>query len=936
MKDRGPALGRVLARILLPARDEEVIVGDLEERYGRDRRQLGGVRADVRYVRDVLASACAIVVRKSVRRLERGASMHGMTNDSHADRGGSPLFEQVAQDVRYALRTMARNRGFTALAALSLALGIGANTSIYSFMESILLRSLPISDPASLVVIKWRSGSINRASGQESNFVMKSVDGRINREGSGVTAGIFPFPAFELLQDASGPVLSSLFAYFPAGKLNVMVNGEAELAQGEYVSGDFFGGLTVLPAAGRLLVADDDRAGAMPVAVIGMGYSLRRFGGAANAVGQPVLINNVAFTVVGVTPSGFFGVEPGANPDVYLPMHANLLFEPEAAEIYLDQNHYWLGVMGRLRPGVSRVQAEAALAAPFERWAASTAGNDRERANLPVLRLDDGARGLDTLRRRYSKPLYVLLAMVGLILAIACANTANLLLARATARRREMAVRLSIGATQLRVVRQLLTESIVLASLGGALGILVAMAGIGVLTRLLANGPEGFTLHPELDWPVLLVTLGLSLLCGVAFGLVPAIRSSRPALMPTLRGTTMSESRTRVHGVSRLNLTHTLVVSQIAISLLLLVAAGLFVRTLSNLQSIELGFDPDDVLLFELNAPQAGYTQPAAAAYYADLRRRLVEIPGVRAASLAHESLIRAGRQLPITVNGVRATGTRILSAGPDFFTTMRVPMLHGREIDERDRNGTPPVAVVSDVFARAYFGGENGLGRHIRFGDERLDMEVVGVAATVRYGGLKDEITPLVYVPYAQITSPPLEAMTYALRTEGDPLRYIGVVREVVRQADARIPLADVRTQTAEIDETINQEIVFARLCSAFAILALMIASVGLYGTMAYTVGRRTNEIGIRMALGARQGTVIWMVLRQVCVLAVLGLAISLPIALGTSKLVESFLFDTQPNDPVALAAAVSILLSAALLAGYGPARRASRISPMSALRQD
>jgi predicted permease len=813
-------------------------------------------------------------------------------------------------------------------------------------MESILLRSLPVSDPASLVVVKWRSGVTGLSPAQEES-VFRGAGDRAYRDGAVVMASIFSFPAFERLQDASGPVLSAVFAYLPAGNLNVIVDGESELARGEYVSGDFFRGLAVVPVAGRLLVADDDRVGATPVVVISMGYSQRRFGGAANAVGQLVRINNVAFTVVGVTPSGFFGVEPGANPDVYLPIHSNLLFDPDGADGYFDQNRYWLGMMGRLRPGVSLALAEAVLATPFEQWAASVATEGFERNNLPVLRLEEGARGLDTLRRRYSKPLYVLLAMVGLILAIACANTANLLLARATVRRREMALRLSIGAGRLRVVRQLLTESIVLASLSGMLGILIAMAGTGVLTRLLANGPGGFRLQPDLNWHVLLVTLGVSLLCGVAFGLVPAIRSSRPALMPTLKDSTISESRTRVHeGLPRLNLTQTLVVSQIAISLLLLVAAGLFVRTLSNLRSIEVGFNPDNVLLFELNASQAGYTEPAAAAFYANLRRRVGEIPGVHAASLSNASLMRAGWTLPITVNGVPAAGTQVLSAGPDFFPTMQIPMLQGREIDERDRQGTRPVVVVSDVFAREYFGDEIALGRRIRFGDHprlptdvrarALEMEVVGVAATARYGGLKAEIAPVVYVPYAQITWPALEEMTYVLRTEGDPRRYISAVREVIRQADARVPITDVRTQTAEIDQTINQEIVFARLCTAFAILALVIACVGLYGTMAYTVGRRTNEIGIRMALGARRGTVIWMVLRQVCVLAALGLAISLPIALGTSRLVASLLFDTQPNDPVALAAAVSILLAAALLAGYGPARGASRISPMSALRQD
>jgi macrolide transport system ATP-binding/permease protein len=593
-------------------------------------------------------------------------------------------------------------------------------------------------------------------------------------------------------------------------------------------------------------------------------------------------------------------------------------------------------MMGRLRPGVSLAQAQAALATPFAQWVASTATNDREAANLPVLRFEEGAGGLDSLRRRYSKPLYVLLAMVGLILAIACANTANLLLARATARRREMAVRLSVGAGRLRLVRQLLIESVLLASLGGALGILVAMAGIGVLTRLLANGQEGFTLHAELNWHVLLVTLGLSLLCGVLFGLAPAIQSTRPALMPTLKDTRVSEPRTRVrNGLPRLSLTQALVVAQIAISLLLLVAAGLFAQTLSNLESVQLGFNRDNVLLFEVNAPQAGYPESEAPAFYANLRRRLSLIPGVRDATLSHASLIRAGMLLPINVDGVPARGTRILSTGPAFFTTMQIPVLRGREIDERDRRETLPVAMVSDLFARTYFGNQNPVGRPITVGGPSpREFQIIGVAATTRYGSLKGEPPPVVYLPYAQV--PRLRQMTYALRTDGDPLRYVSAVRAMVREADARVPVTNVKTQAADIEQTINQEIVFARLCSAFAMLALIIACVGLYGTMAYAVARRTSEIGIRMALGARRGSVIWMVLHEVGVLVAVGLAISVPIALGTSRFVESFLFDLEPNDPGALALAVAILLSAALVAGYGPARRASRIGPMIALRHE
>jgi predicted permease len=843
----------------------------------------------------------------------------------------TPL-EQLSQDLRYALRMMFKNRAFTALAALSLALGIGANTAIYSFMDSILLRALPVSDPASLVVVKWRVRPVpNR-----SEFVLHSFDGSTYRNSAGISAAIFPFPAFERLQQASTPVLSSLFAYKRAGNVNVMIKGETEIAKGEYVSGDFFRGLAVSPEAGRLILADDDRAGAAPVAVLSMGYSQRRFGGAANAIGQPILINNVPFTVVGVAPSEFFGVDPAEAPHVYLPMHASLLFDPGGGGLYLDQNYYWVEMMGRRRPGVSLAQAQAALAGPFTQWVASTATTDGERANLPVLHLEEGAGGLDSLRRQYSKPLYVLWAMVALILAIACVNTANLLLARASARKREMAVRLSIGAGRFRVVRQLLTESVLLASVSGALGILIAVAGIRVLTRLLGNGQEGFTLHAELNWHVLVVTLVLSLACGLVFGLAPALHLARPALMPALKDTSVTERRGRVgHGIRRPSATQALVVAQIAISLLLLVAAGLFVRTLWNLQSIPLGFNRDNLLLFDVNAPQAGYTAPGVAGFYAELRRRLSEIPGVRGATLSHASLIRAGRQYPITVNGVLARDHRILQTGPAFFSTMQIPMLRGREIEDRDRQGTQPVAVVSDLFARTYFGEENPIGRHITLGGyNHVDLEIIGVATTARYGPLKGNIPPVVYIPYA--ADPQQRQATFALRTDGDPLRYVSTVREVVRAADARVPLTNIKTQAADIDQTMNQEIVFARLCSAFAILALVIACVGLYGTMAYAVARRTKEIGIRIALGARRSLVMWMVLREVCVLAAFGLAISVPTALGTSRFVESFLFGTKPNDAGGLAVAAATLLSAALLAGYGPARKASQVDPMIALRHE
>jgi predicted permease len=601
--------------------------------------------------------------------------------------------------------------------------------------------------------------------------------------------------------------------------------------------------------------------------------------------------------------------------------------------MYPDGNFYWIEMMGRLRPGVSMAQAQAALAPRFHQWVAATATTDGERAKLPALMLNPGAAGLGSLRRQYSKPLYVLLTMVGLILAIACANIANLLLARAAARRREMAVRLSLGAGRLRVVRQLLTESVMLASLGGALGVLFAIWGVRSLTFLLSHGQENFTLHAELNWKVLGATAALSVVCGLLFGLAPAIQSTRPDVMPALKNG-------RGGGPHHRHVQHVLVVAQIAISFLILVAAGLFVRTLNKLHSVQLGYARENILLFSLNARQAGHRDPEIATFYTDLRKRFESIPGVSSATLSQSSIINAGRagqaiRGPMKIGAVTIEDARVLAAGPRFLTTMQIPILAGREIDDRDQPGSRPVAVISERLARTYFENENPVGRRITLPDEKRDLEIVGVSANLRYGGLKneEESAMTVFVAVSQFSP---DRVTYALRTAGDPLRFVQSVHEIVREADSRIPVTNVVTQAAEIDRTISRELTFAKLSTGFAVLALLTACVGLYGTMSYSVARQVGEIGIRMALGAQRGVVVWMVLRRVLLLAAVGLAISVPAALIAFQLVKSFLFETQPNDPGTLALAGVVLLSAALLAGYAPARRASRIDPLAALRQE
>lgn len=851
--------------------------------------------------------------------------------------------EDTWRDLRYAARILARTPTFTCVAVLVMALGIGANTAIYSFLDSLLLRSLPVSDPASLVVVNW-----HMQASRHGETVMQSMSGTPYWDDPIEVGGIFPYAAFELFQKDK-MAFSDVFAYAcnrEVDRMSVSIKEQADHASGELVSGGYFNGLRTIPAAGRLLVDDDDRVGAPSVAVVSYAFSESHFGGPANAAGKSILINNLPFTVVGVTMPEFFGVDPSSAPDVYLPMHTNLLlgaqipygFKPSD---YLDSNYYWVDIMGRLRPGVTLAQAQAEIAPRFRQWIATTAHNDQQRGNLPVLFFTSGATGIDTLRRRFSKPLYVLMTLVGLILAIACSNVANLLLSRAASRQREMALRLSEGASRFRLIRQLLTESVLLAALGGLLGVLFAVWGIRFLEVLLANGHDGTGLHAQLNWHVLLVAAALSIVTGIVFGLAPAMRGTDMDLATALKETRVTQRRTRYASLP-LSTTQILVAGQIALSMLMLVAAGLFIRTLSNLQSVNLGFNRENLLLFQVNARQSGHKDADISEFYENLRERLAAIPGVQNASLAEGSLIRGQSQMPISLPGQPVNrATVYTTVGPNFLTTMQIPLMAGRDIEERDQPDSQKVVLISEEFARINFPGRNPIGMHLMLwkGIEekqvRRDMEIVGVARNARYGSLKQQTLPVVYIPFNQ-GDPQPDEMTFVLRTQGDPASFIHAAREVVHQADASLPVSDIRTQNGEIADILHQEIMLAQLCSALAVLALIIASVGLYGTISYGVSRRTGEIGIRMALGARRGPVVWMILHEVCILIAVGLAISVPVALATSKFLQSFLFNMKSNDPTTLGLAVAILVIAAMGAGCLPARKASRIDPMTVLRHE
>jgi len=849
------------------------------------------------------------------------------------------FWEQLAQDIRYGIRSMAASRLFTAMAVLSLALGIGANTTIYSVIDAVLLRALPVRQPEELVILNFRSKG-------DVPLVRSHWGSNYDVPGGGRVSPNLPYPALQLLNE-NNTVLTGLFGHAAASRLNLVVGGQAELGQGRYVSGDYFTVLGITPATGRLIGREDDQPGAPPVVVLTHDYWRSRFGADPSVQGRTVQINGKAFTIAGVAAPGFFGVSPDEKPSVFLPISTLGLVEVQrtATNFMTDDHYYWIELMGRRKPGVTLAQAETQLAGVFHNYVTDVAKTERERSDLPVLSLQPGGSGVDALRREYSKPLWVLMGMVGLILLIACANIANLLLARAASRRREMAVRLSLGAGRFRIVRQLLTESLMLALFGAVAGIGLAAAGIPLLISLMTNGVDEFTVKVGLDWHVLGFTLLVAVTTGVLFGLAPAIQATRVDVTPALKESRASGTGSRRH---RLGLRQILVISQIALSLLLVVSASLFVRSLSRLHSVELGFNSENILLFNLDAGRAGYSKTGAKQLYANLERRFQGLPGVRAATTSDLPVVGGWASTTgITVPGIpqppegqRGPSTSVAEVGSTFFETMQLPVILGRAFQQQDGPGAAPVAVVNEVFAKKYFPGQNPIGRTFKLGggdDNAMNVRIVGMARNARYNSLKREIPPVTYVPWAQTPDTRrLNEMFFELRTSSDALSLANTVRQIVHQAAPQVPVADITTQTRRIERTIHQERAFALLCAAFGGLALLMACVGLYGSMAYGVARRTSEIGIRMALGAQRRGVVWMVLREVLLLSIAGLAIGLAAVWQTTGVLKSLLFELKPTDPLALMASIVLLFLSALFAGYVPARRAARIDPMAALRHE
>jgi predicted permease len=961
----------------------------------------------------------------------------GLAEEVTREAWGFIWLEQLLQDIRFGLRVLRKSPGFAAVAILTLALGIGANTAIFSLIDAVMLRSLPVESPSQLVLLKWGARTP-----PDTHGYMSAGDCTSNlRFGAGNPSGnpsgcSFSEPMFREIAQAN--VFSGTAAFANAGRMNLTGNGPAAVVNGQLVSGDFFRSMGLKPAIGRLLDTADDTPSAAPVAMLNYGYWQSAFGGSRDIVGRTIELNGVAFTIAGVAEQRFTGITPGSDYDVWLPLSDGERISTSGPFRWqnrqADAAFWWLTILGRLKPGTPRAQAQAVASslfrnemlhgavpmfhggetagAPALRPGAPAGGTSmvrREIANVggpppanagsptsprppaasgaervmmaapqgatpvggprpsavasaprtlstaadnPEITLVAAQSGLTGSRTQYSDPLYVLMLAVGIILLISCANVAGLMLARAAARQKEMAVRLALGAGRARVVRQLLTESIMVSVLGGALGILFAYWGAHAIISFVSSNqarPLGFA--TGVDLRVLGFTAAVSLLTGILFGIAPTFRGARVNLTPALKEGEGSSTRLGHAGGKWFSIGNALVVAQVALAIVVLVGAGLLVRTLANLRSIDVGFDAHNILIFGINPELVGYKGAQVDSFYRDLQGRLAETPGVKSASYS---------MMPLLSNGLMVTsfhwpGTPqdqnsdadTLGVGPNFFETLHIPFLRGRSFNASDfalsaSNGgatptsAPTPVIVNQAFVEKYLGRENPLGK--QFGESPGDAndpanpgyEIIGVVRDAKYNSLRREIHAMMYTPQSG------GGASFELRTAADPQVILPAVREAVAQVNTNLPLFDVKTESQQIDRLLFQERLVARLSGFFGVLALVLASVGLYGLLSYEVSRRTREIGIRMALGAQPESVLKLVLREGIVLAIVGASVGIGVALGVMRYLSSMLFDVHANDPLTMIAAAVLLTLVAFTACYIPARRATRVDPVIALRYE
>lgn len=837
---------------------------------------------------------------------------------------GWMFLDHLRRDVIYALRGMRKSPGFTAAAVLSLALGIGANTGVFTIADAMLLKSLPVDRPEELRNLAWMEPSGNPA-----GMTSHSGHGAADERGRPVD-GSFSYPAYRVFRD-SVPQLTDLVAFAP-NQFTVTAGGKADLAYGDYVSGNYFTGLGARPVLGRPILPDDDAAGRPGVAVLSNEYWSAHFAADPGVLNRVLLLNRRPVTVIGVMPPAFQGLLPGRAVDLFVPMS----MVPETAPPYyrLDDPHYWwVEIFGRLRPGASADTAAAAVQAVLTHQVEPYAGKRRAAESLTEVVLEPGSRGVGVLRNNTWKAIAILTAVSGLVLLIACLNLANLLLARYAARGREIATRISIGASRSRLLRQMLVESLALAAVSGAVGLAVAKPLSALLLHFL-SGSTTLGIDARLDARALGFTFGVAMLTGVLFGTVPAWRATQVQAALGLKEAVAAGRGPRL-------LRRHLVSIQIALSVLLLVGTGLFVRTLTSLAAVPLGFRTDNILTFQTDPGRTGYSAADATALYRRLEERILAIPGVEATGIAQLPLIGG-----VTTNGpVRLPGDEkgkpmwFLDCSDSFLSTMGIPVVLGRDLSRADFDQPVRSAVVNETFVRKYLAGRNPIGQVFeppRFGAERAPLfTIVGVARDAHYRGVRDVVPPTAYVPFAFRAAGDTR-MVFAVRTRSAPGSFASAVREAVASVDSNLPVAEMRTEREQMDRSLGAERLFASLMSAFGAMAMILAAIGLYGVMAFAVTRRTPEIGVRIALGAQRGEVQWMVLRQSLAMAVWGIVAGVPGALALARLVRSMLYGVEPSDAASIVAAVMVIAAVAGVAAWIPARRAASVDPMKALRNE
>jgi predicted permease len=832
--------------------------------------------------------------------------------------------ETLKRDVRLAARMLRRTPGVTAIAILSLALGIGANTVVFTLMKQVMLDSLPVPNAEHLVILH-------------------NTEPELGNERSNGMRSSFSYPLYQDLRSHTRNVFDDILARYPITVALATAN-QTQRIHGELVSGNYFQVLGVRPWRGRVFTpADDGNPGAHPVVVLGYGFWQQQFGGNPAILNQKILLNRSPYVVVGIAAPAFYGIDISQRADVFVPMAMKAQMTPGWGGLN-DRLSHWANLIAKLRPGVTLQKASAALSVIYPplrdldlTLIRPGSHTSEEQFKRKTIGLTPGGRGYAELRQSLGNPLRVLMAMVGLVLVITAVNLANLLIARGVARHREMAIRLSVGAGRRVLIRQLLVESLMLAMAGGGLGFALAFAGTPLLLRALKMDLSDSSLMAHPDWQVFAFAAIVSIVTGLAFGLLPALQSTRAELASVLK--TESGASQTGHSIW---LRRILVVGQISLSLVLIVASILFTFSLRNLMNINPGFQTNRLITFSINPAEAGYSQQRISQIGEQIRAALDATPGVASASVVTVPILE-GNYVGggVTIEGhpmrdgendeVRRNGV-----GADYFATMRIPILQGRGIGARDIAGAPKVVVVNETFCRRFLAGQNPLGLHMGMGSnqKKLDWTIVGVVADSHHGGLRDTIFPFMYQPY--VMDGGLTALTFYARTKTGEATIMDQVRGLVRRFDPTLPVYNVSSMTEVINESLFAERSLGLLSLAFGVLATLLSIVGLYGVMSYSVARRYREIGIRMALGARPGLVMRMVLSESALLGLAGVACALPVVFAAGSLIRSELYGITPNDPWVCAAAVALLLAITIFSGFRPALSAARIDPQTALRSE